>query len=1374
MSPRWWPVVGWALLAGASALAQEVPQALAPWREWVQRGEEHRRCPVLLGGTFGDAEQHPCAWPGRLRLEVGVSAARFTVPWTVFADSWVPLPGGPGVWPAEVRSGGGPVPVLERGGVPHLRLPPGRHTLEGELRWQRRGESLPIPAGVALVELLLDGKAVFPVQRQGDAVWLGQAQPGAGEADALTLAVYRLLGDGVPATLETRLRLEVSGRPREEVLGPALPAGFAPVSLAGEVAALLEGDGRLRVQVRPGSWEVVLQARALAPLGEVIVPTGSNSWADEEVWSFRAAPALRVASLRGGRGVDPAQVRLPEAWRALPTVVVGPGEKLEVEERSRGIGAEHGVQLALQRQVWLDFEGPGATLRDRLSGRMEQGFRLDVAHPLVLTRATVAGEPVVVTRGARPDLTGVEVRRSYPEVEATSRREGGGWRLPVSGWQIPVEGAEVQLHLPPGRVLVAALGADSSPQAWVSRWTVLDVFLVLLAALLALRLLGRAGGGLALAFFVLSYHESSAPLLALLAVLAVALVRRALPAGRVGRRMGGLLLVTAGLALVVLVPFVAEQLRLALYPQLEKFQVGVGGPQYSPLVRQPGLVGGGGPRDEEGYDAAEVRVLPTPGAVAPAPAVRQEPEAVPTPGPVGEGRELLDKASALQRRYAAANVFQAGAGQPAWSWRLAVLTWSGPVLPTDTVGLLITPTWLTRLLRLLMVGILGALLAHLAAVLRPLIRVPGAAAALLALLPLLGSPAAVAQSTPDPALLEQLRERLLAPPPCAPDCATLAAAQVEVGAHSLTVRLAMHAEAAVAVPVPGAEAAWEVREVTVNGAPAAGTLRREGGAWWVPLPGRGVHRVELAGRLGAVDAVELHFPAPPQRLTVVGEGWEAVGVWEGRLRTDTLTLVRRRPTPGVAPAGGFAGRVPPFVRVTRELELDLEWSATTRVERVAPASGSLTARLPLLPGEAVLTPGVEVREGMVTVALGPGVEEATWRSRLEVAPALSLTAPPLEERSERWRFLVSPQWRAEFQGVPPSRPEEAAGVWVHQFDPLPGEVLEVRASRPEGVPGPTVAIDRVQLRSTVGRRVRENALDLTLRSTRGGNHTILLPADAEVLEVVLGGQLVHLLPQGGRLQVPVNPGSQQLWLRWREAGVTGVRSATPAVDLGASAANLELVLTPPGDRWVVGTAGPRVGPAVLYWWELAVMGVVALLLWRLAWAPLTFAQWLLLGLGFSTVSWTALAVVVLWLLALEARRRLTAVEPRWRFNLLQLGLAALTLVALGCLVAAVPSGLLGTPDLHVVGNNSTPTALRWFADRSDGPLPVAAAFTLPMGLYRLAMLAWALWLALAVVGWLRWGWACLTAGGGWRPRPAPAPSPSGGAPGGAAGTGGEE
>jgi hypothetical protein len=72
--------------------------------------------------------------------------------------------------------------------------------------------------------------------------------------------------------------------------------------------------------------------------------------------------------------------------------------------------------------------------------------------------------------------------------------------------------------------------------------------------------------------------------------------------------------------------------------------------------------------------------------------------------------------------------------------------------------------------------------------------------------------------------------------------------------------------------------------------------------------------------------------------------------------------------------------------------------------------------------------------------------------------------------------------------------------------------------------------------------------------------------------------------------------------------------------------------------------------------------------------------------------------------------------------------------------------------MHVAGNGSSAGNLRWFADRGDA-LPGASAISVPLWFYKIAMLAWALWLANALVGWLRKGFDAWTRGGYWRARP---------------------
>ena len=173
---------------------------------------------------------------------------------------------------------------------------------------------------------------------------------------------------------------------------------------------------------------------------------------------------------------------------------------------------------------------------------------------------------------------------------------------------------------------------------------------------------------------------------------------------------------------------------------------------------------------------------------------------------------------------------------------------------------------------------------------------------------------------------------------------------------------------------------------------------------------------------------------------------------------------------------------------------------------------------------------------------------------------------------------------------------------------------------------------------------------------------------------------------------------------------------------------------------------------MLCWSELIVVLIVAIALARTRRTPWSLVAWVLLVLGFSTFSWIALVLVVAWLFALAWRSWCAMPRSTLAFNALQIALAALTFIALVCVAAAIPQGLLGEPDMHVAGQGSTAHALRWFVDRNADALPRVRAITLPLSAYKLAMLSWAIWLANALVAWLRSGFAAWTRDGYWRAR----------------------
>jgi hypothetical protein len=71
--------------------------------------------------------------------------------------------------------------------------------------------------------------------------------------------------------------------------------------------------------------------------------------------------------------------------------------------------------------------------------------------------------------------------------------------------------------------------------------------------------------------------------------------------------------------------------------------------------------------------------------------------------------------------------------------------------------------------------------------------------------------------------------------------------------------------------------------------------------------------------------------------------------------------------------------------------------------------------------------------------------------------------------------------------------------------------------------------------------------------------------------------------------------------------------------------------------------------------------------------------------------------------------------------------------------------------MNIVGNGSDRNLLRWYQDYSPSSLPQAWLLSIPLFWYRLAMLAWALWLSFTLLGILRYGWQAFSAPVLWYP-----------------------
>ena len=1325
-----------------SALPQSfIPKDLEGWQSWVLQDKPFLRCPFFANTDGTQKENRVCALPGRLSLELTQSGGRFTQDWITYSEGWIPLPGNNDNWPAAVAVNGAPAAVVSRNGIPQIYMGTGNYNVTGQFLWVHRPESLAVPDKAGLISLTVDGQKIDQLDRADGAIWLGKHRD-TEVAKQMDVQVYRLLTDGIPLRLDTRIVLRITGDPREERLPTVLPGSFEATALRSPLPARLGPDGSLSLQVRAGNWTVEMAARAPESVAKISLAAAQGSWPKQEVWSYRSNDRLRVAVIDGAEGVDPSQANVPQDWRALPSYRVVAGSSLQIAEHNRGSLSQETNHLNLHRDLYLDFSHKGFTVVDAIDGQMRTDWRLDMRPPFTLAHARLGTDDLLVTKGTG-DLTGVELRSPDIKLSALARVNKFGATLPATGWNERFDQVNGTLTLPPGHRLLAALGADRAPGAWLEQWSLMDIFLVLLASAVAFRLFGVAYAAVAFLGIALVHQENGFLVWMLLFALVTLILFRQVAEGRFRALSRWLNYAALALLLIQLVPFAVEQIRFALYPQLA----------------DPGWTGGAALEVAQ-LAMARPNMPPPPRAAELSPTASQ-PQEVSVENPYGLGARIAGPLDMFERkeRYAPGAMVQAGPGIPQWHYVRYEYGWTGPVDVAQTVRFVVLSPALVAIWRLVGVALLIAMFwrltrsdTSLGTIGRRLFSAPAL------LLPLaftvLTSGALVTASraaeTPDKSLLEELKTRLIRPSPCVPNCAETMSAHVAIEAAAIEINLSVAALANVAITLPTMGQRTDPGAISVDASTVAGAYRDADQQLWLALK-PGVHSVKVIGHLVSVDAIALLFPQVPREITVTAQGWDVSGIAGGKLLGNTLQLTRRQSSAREGTASQGSDRFSPYVRVVREFGLALDWSVITHVERIAPERGGFTLEIPLLPGESVLTAGLDTDGGTrVPASFDTDASQFTWESALSHVDDFELQAPKDKPWSEVWTFRVSPMWRVAFDGTPAVLPEPVRpDNWTYEYYPRAGERLKVNVSRPAAVAGNTLAIDNVSREILAGKRTSDSILSFTYRSTQGNQHSVGLPVGARLTAISVDGKVVPLRAENGQVQLALIPGAHHVQIRWQSDDAASVIVRSPPVDLRVASSNVTTTLQV-GQRWVLFAGGRGVGPAILYWGELAVFGVLAFMLGRSRRTPLRRHEWLLLGLGLSTFSWFALLLVVVWMMAIRWREGLNVqVVGKGKFKVLQTALMGLSLVAVFGLVLAIPYGLLASPDMRIAGAGQSFGTLSWFTDQSPNLLPSAWVLSVSLWWYKTAMLAWALWLAFALTRWLPFAWRALNVGAFW-------------------------
>jgi hypothetical protein len=1321
-------LTGWVESEAVAGFSGEIPPELAHWQSWVLHGEEEALCP----SAFNDGAAVRCQWPSKLMVEVDDDGGRFEQHWQMFAPGWVSLPGSVDLWPDGVVVNGVLAAVVSRNQHPCVRLTPGEHHIQGRFHWVRMPEMMRVPPSVGLIALTVGGQTIVSpaVDPQGR-LWLQRRAVQSRQEDHLKVRIFRHINDAIPMQITTLLRLDVSGQGREIQLHHVLLPNLVPMALTSRLPVRLNSDGELMVQVRPGRWEVELLGR----MPDLVVKLGlGDTPHGDEIWSFQPQHHLRMVEIAGVAQVEPGQTDMPDQWRRYAAYLVKPKSTMQLKVIRRGDPDPVPDQLSLFRRWWLDFDGKGFTVHDTVDGTLSKQWFLAMNSPVVLGRVSVDGKDQVITVQGALDKAGVELRRGELNLESDARLPFNSGPVSAVGWDHDFKKVHAELHLPPGWRLMAALGVDQVSDTWLQQWSLLDFFMVLIIGLGVFKLRGLGWGVLALASMILLFHEPGAPRLVWLHILAVLALLPLLPDNWV-KRVVSLWGAAAVLVLLVIsIPFIVNQVRWGFYPQLARHN------DHQVTVRDRGRTAPV-PIDKS-RKLASPHVLEQKAPYASAPMESRA---------VGKAIWHQDPDALVPT----------GPGLPEWHWQTVRLKWNGPVAKDQTMHLVLWSPWVNLVLALLRVTLLALFIwgvidwkSWWRKIHHQLSRDGAAATVLLLFAVVLWSPAHADSPAgfPSSQMLEELKQRLLEPADCLPFCADISRLQVDVSNDDLRVMLKVHAADRTAIPLPVNRKSWSPDQILLDNAPFSGMGRDDNGVLWAVVP-PGLHTVIMLGSVARQTTVQIPLPLQPHMASYVAEGWSVQGIMPSGTVGSSIQLVRTEKQRSFPNSLGDNGDLPPFLHVRRELHLGLNWQVSTSIERLTPVGSPVVVNLPLLAHESVTTAGLHVDQEHVLINMSAEQRRVSFTSTIKITPKIQLTAPRAVPWTESWVLDASPIWHCDLSGIAVVHHQGRAGQWQPHWQPWPGESVTIKVHRPEAIDGQALTIQNADLIFTPGRRFSAGALALTIKTSKGGQYTMELPPKSSLQDVRVKGKSLPVRQDDQWVTVPLTPGLQNIDIQWHQLTPVKMLLEMPSVNIGQAAVNATVTVKMPQKRWIMLVGGPRWGPAVLFWSYLAVIVLAAVGLGRLTIAPLKTWQWVLLGLGMTQIPAPMALIIVGWLLALGFRGERAMPQNWFGFNAVQMGLALLTLLAIISLFTAVKSGLIGHPDMQIEGNNSSSWQLNWTQDRIGGELPRPWVLSFPIWIYRGLMLAWSLWLAYALLGWFKWGWACIAKGGVWKNRP---------------------
>jgi len=1296
----------------------KIPSSLIDWKEWVLDDIKDRECPISY-----QTGKPQCSWYRDISVSLNNQKLDFNMSVTLYRDKTkITLPSAHLSWVESVMINGEKAIVMDSNSKATLIQNRGTYVITGSIAWRENLKYLQLPPSVALVKLYKNTKEVSASVDQNARLWLDKTDSTKTEKGTLAISLYRKIVDAHPLQMNTYLHLSVSGKMRSVILDGVVLDGFLPTAISSQLDATITEDKKLKVEVKAGEWKIMLDSYSPQNRTKLSKPNYTFPYANQEIWSLQTNPNYRTVEIEGVKTIDPSQTTLPKEWKSLPAYLIG-DRALTIKELYKSAKQHQKNEFKLRRQVWLDFDGGGYTISDHIDAKISELRRLEATKILNLASVSINSKPTLITM-LNSKQKGVELREENLNIEASSRYEGDISLLPISAWDEKFDSVMTTLHLPAGWRLFASFGSDSRTNAWLDRWDLMDIFLVMLLGIAIYKLYGWRWAIPATLFIILLWHESDAPTTVWLFVLVLVALLRLLKEGRLRGVIKVLMAVVVGITVLKVLSFSVQEIRTALYPQLEK--------EYQSVSISP--------RGSMSIDNAEYKL----DSLRREKSLPYQQRNMPIQNSYVPKKISKSKSQIMQNRVDPNAVVQTGIAKPTWSWSSHNFSWQSVVGSSDRLELwLISPT-LTKAIKVLRImGMLFLLYMFLREFTRFTLSKldKNEIKALLVLLLLTLTPNTLDADIPSEQMLEQLKLKLNQPPTCLPNCASIESVEMNIVDNILEINANISAGADVSVPIFGNRNRWLPTTAIVDSKRADLNIDNSGGLW-IMLK-RGTHKITLRGSIKGYEQIMLSSALSLHNLKAFSrdDSWQISSDYKSYIEINNLQEQKEREKE--------KSKIEPIVELTRTLYFGQRWYIDTEVKLLNRIERPKTLLYTLLPNESILDKEIETKDKAIVLHLDNKNSYYRWRSSIPITDTLELSFAQNSKEIEIWQMDISSIWNITYTGIEPIEQLKVGSILMPRFKPWQGEKLKLSIKRAKAVRGESLTIESSRLKITQSNQYRDMRLDLNLKSSKAGQYSITLDGVTNLQPTEIDGKNHYLKISNGKVSIPLQAKLQKIKLSWREEIKTTQNYKFPHIDLSKHSVNSSIELTLPQNRWILWTDGPTLGPAVLLWGVLLAVLLFALILGRVKGTPLKSRDWLLLGLGVSTTSILIMLPIVIWIFLLRFREQKNSTLKEGRRNFIQVVLVILTFVALLTIIGAVSAGLLSNPDMMIVGNNSYGNYLNWYSDRISTTLAEPTVISVSIWYYRALMLLWAIWIAFSLIGWLKWAWEVFSKGDIW-------------------------